>query len=221
MTLLGRATGKVGAMARAARKSRKRFGAALAPFVLGDAALRERRGELMHLDRFEAVRDFPTLATSVGKLAHAGYMTELVRELLPERAPDPRAFDLYREALELLDAGDPSVELLRAFELGVLEVAGLRPMLDACVRCGGGDAAAGFDPASGVVCASCGPGPVAMAESTRRDLCGRQALALAQAAARPMARECNAEARTALVTFVQYHLGRKLRSVDVIAQLAR
>ena len=222
VTLFGRETGKLGAIARAARRSRKRFGAALAPFVLGEAELKERRGDLWQLLRFDAIRDFPTIATDVAKLGHASYLTELCRELLPERAPDSRIFDLYARALELLDAGPPSLPLLRAYELHLLDAVGLRPMLGACVRCAAAGPAAGFDPAAGMLCEACAAaGALALGEATRQDLLGRQGQSFDEAAARPIDPEVNAQARRALVAFVEWHLGRRLKSVEVIAQMSQ
>src|SRR5262249_59649646 len=76
VTLMTRSHGKVGAMARGARKSRNRFGGALGPFVVGEAMLRERRGaDLMLLDSFHARRDFSRLGSDVVKMGHASYAT--------------------------------------------------------------------------------------------------------------------------------------------------
>lgn len=219
VTLFGRSTGKVSAMARGARRSRRRFGAALAPYVLGEASLRDGRGELMFLERFDAVRDFPSLAQDVAKLAHASYMTELVRELSPDHAAEARTFDLYAEALELLDGAPAAVELLRTFEMHLLEIVGIRPQLELCVRCGQGGPFAGFDPSAGVLCAGCGPAAIAFDESTRVEMRRRATIPLAQSGDPKLPKEMNAQARAAIVAFVEWHLGRPLRSVEVIARM--
>lgn len=219
VTLLGRATGKIAAIARSARKSRKRFGAALAPYILAEAQLTERRGELWQLVELEALRDFPTLGGELAKMAHAAYMTELCRESLPDHAPDERTFELYREALEVLDGGEPRVELLRAFELKLLDCVGFAPRLDACARCGSLEALCAFDPSVGVVCRACGSAKYPMDESTRMDLLSRRTLDFRTSVARPMAATVNAQARNALIAFVEWHIGRRLKSVDVIAQM--
>src|SRR4051794_31316296 len=56
-TLLLRAQGKVSALARGARRSRKRYGG-LELFARGEATLREGRGELWGLEGFDISRGF-------------------------------------------------------------------------------------------------------------------------------------------------------------------
>jgi DNA repair protein RecO (recombination protein O) len=220
VTLLTRGLGKVAALAKAARRSRKRFGAALQPFVLGEADLRERRVELFALDRFEPIRDLTVVTTDVARLAHAGYLTELVRELSPERAADAPVFDLYAEALVLIGERPARAELLRAFELRLLAALGLRPSLGRCAGCGGGAVGDQFDPArGGALCASCAPGALLLSRSAREALLTMDRLPFAEAAATRLAAEDNAQARSALIAFIEHHLGRRLRSPDFIAEL--
>ena len=116
VTLYTEARGKVAAFARAARKSRRRFGAALAYFVLGEAVLTERPGqELMSLESFSVRRDFSRLASDIGKMAHASYGTELVRELVPLFVPDARVLALLVELFATLETNGPSANGLRVF----------------------------------------------------------------------------------------------------------
>jgi DNA repair protein RecO (recombination protein O) len=57
VTLLGRPTGRVSAIARGARKSTRRFGGGLGLAATGEATLRDRSGaELSVLEGFEVVR---------------------------------------------------------------------------------------------------------------------------------------------------------------------
>ncbi|MBC8133885.1 MAG: recombination protein O N-terminal domain-containing protein, partial [Deltaproteobacteria bacterium] len=61
ITMLGRSTGCLGAIARGARKSQRRFGGGLGLCSVGDAALRERGGsELLTLERFDVTSSFPS-----------------------------------------------------------------------------------------------------------------------------------------------------------------
>ena len=55
VTLFGRDTGRLSALARGARKSQRRFAGGLSLCALGSAAIRERAGaELVTLERFDA-----------------------------------------------------------------------------------------------------------------------------------------------------------------------
>ena len=86
VTLLSRDEGKLSAIARGARKSKRRFGAALSLFGVGEARLTERAGaELGTLESFSSQRGFPGLYADVAKVAHGSYACELARELAPPR----------------------------------------------------------------------------------------------------------------------------------------
>ena len=79
VTLLGRSTGCLGAIARGARKSQRRFGGGLGLCSVGDASLRERGGsELLTLERFDVIASFPSLGSDIARMAHAAYIAELL-----------------------------------------------------------------------------------------------------------------------------------------------
>jgi DNA repair protein RecO (recombination protein O) len=229
VTLYTRSHGKVGAMARAARKSRRRFGAALAPFVVAEATLRERRGaELMLLEGFHARRDFSRLGEDVVRLGHASYATELVRELSAAHRPDEAILELLVELYQVVAAQPPRADVLRAFELQLLDELGLRPALDRCVGC---DTGAGLDRAildagrGGLLCPSCAGGATGTvrllpAEARARLLLLRDG-SLADAAARPPAPATEAAARDAVHALLGAHLAGPLRSLEFLRKLAR
>jgi DNA repair protein RecO (recombination protein O) len=223
VTLLTPARGKLSAIARAARKSTKRFGAGLSLFGVGEATLRERPGaELATLEAFHGARGFPHLMSDVAKVAHGGYACELVRELAPAHQPEPELFGLLVSLLELLDGAPARAETLRVFELAVLDAVGLRPELEQCIGCSS-DALDGatFDARrGGLVCADCAHGHGrALDGDARRALVRAQATPLAEAAAFALAPSVNAACREVLAGLVTEHLGRPLKSLEFIAKL--
>ncbi len=229
VTLFTRSHGKVGAMARSARKSRQRFGAALAPFVVGEAMLKERRGaELMLLESFHAVRDFTRLGLDVVRLGHASYATELVRELSAAHRPDPALFELLVELYQVVADHAPRADTLRAFELRLLDELGLGPALDRCVGCDT-EAPAALDRAivdagrGGLLCLSCAAparGTVrALPPAARARLLLIRAGSLGDAAARPPAPDTEAPAREALHALLAAHLTGPIRSLEFLRKL--
>src|SRR5512138_1358862 len=132
VTLLTRERGKVGAFARGARASKRRFSGLLEPFTLLSAELTDRRGELLGLESASALRAHGGIRTELARIAVAGYASELASELVRDAAPARPAS-------------------LRAFELGALAATGYMPRLDACARCGAGlpERPLRFDPADG------------------------------------------------------------------------
>ena len=224
VTLLGFETGRVSALARGARKSVKRFGAALGLFGVGEAMLVDKPNvELSALERFDGARGFPALMTDVAKVAHGGYACELTRELIPPRQPEPEIFELLVTFFAALEAAPARAETLRIFELLLLDALGLRPQLEACVACGTEELGAAGDVLDvrrgGVVCAHCHGHGRPLVDDVRRALVDAQALDLHAAAAFALPPSVNAGAREALGASIVDHVGRPLKSLEFIAKL--
>ncbi|MSP61631.1 MAG: DNA repair protein RecO [Myxococcales bacterium] len=231
-TLITRTAGKVSALARSARRSRKRFGGALELFGAGEATLVEGGGDLWRLESLHSQRGFPRLSQDVARLAHAAYVCELSRELSPHHGPEERIYTLLDEMLGLLDRGGEeatlpgaAAALLRAFELALLDAAGLAPSLDRCVGCDGpGGEGDHLDARrGGLVCAACaaGTGSPSLAPSTRRVLQDAQRVALgdARASAAAVAPGDAEAAREVLQSLLREHINKPLRTVEFIEKM--
>lgn len=124
-----RERGRVGAFARKARASRRRFPGLAAP-SLGRASLRERHGaDLLELTELDVDPVLLPLAADLRALGHASYVAELVERLLPEVEPAAEIFALVDEALRHIARNGPSARLLRALELKLLLLLGYLPDL--------------------------------------------------------------------------------------------
>lgn len=218
VTLLTRERGKVGAFARGARASRRRFAGLLEPFTLLSAELTDRRGDLLGLESASAIRAHGGIRTELARIAVAGYATELAGELVRDAEAHPQLFTLLSDFLGMLDAAPPRPAALRAYELGALAAAGFMPRLDSCARCGASlpDRAVRLDPAhGGLLCAACEPpggaGLPSLSPATVAMLLRLQAGGLA-AAGEPLEGAAAREAREALTRFVEQLLGRRLAS---------
>jgi DNA repair protein RecO (recombination protein O) len=171
VTLLTRELGCVSAMAKAARKSKRRFAGALEGFALIHVELSTGRGALSRLESARVTRVFPKLLTNLAALDAAGALLRLAREILPERAPEPAVFDSLIEALDWLDRGTPPLGLKLCCQARMLGLTGFAPLLSACVGCGREPRAgqpALFDAVrGGIVCRACGGGPERMSAQLR------------------------------------------------------
>jgi len=248
VTLLGRSTGCVGAIARGARKSQRRFGGGLDLCVVGEAGLRERPGsELLTLERFDVTQSFSSLGADVACMGHAAYVAELVAKLCAPRQPEPGIFDWLTAFLAALDGDGPSAERLRIFELGLLERLGFAPALEACAACGREDLArAGatidvrWDPGrGGVICKDCGARgrpmrPVVRQELARLAAEARRGMTAAQTPSGSAASAAGAASapatsaadvargcRDALRELIGTHLSAPLKSLEFLAKLPR
>lgn len=129
--------GRVSALARAARRSTKRFGGALDPGSRVDAALRPGSGSLWHLDEAALIDGRLGARRDLGLVGLLGYATELCAGLAREHHSEPRLFGLLDMAGLLLGAmsGPPGALFRLALEAKALTFAGFQPALDRCAIC--------------------------------------------------------------------------------------
>src|SRR5690349_4779408 len=85
VTLFTRSEGKVRGVARAAKKSRRRFGGALEPMTYVKANWDDReRQELARLDSCEVLESPLTTEVGYARAVALGHVAELLDELLPD-----------------------------------------------------------------------------------------------------------------------------------------
>jgi DNA repair protein RecO len=139
----------------------------------GEALLYPRRDGLSILGGFDRETSFRALRRSLPRLEAAFSMLEVLAEASREEHADPALHALALESLRDLE-GCPvervPLALLR-FDLRLLAVLGLGPVLGACVSCGG---ALGGRPApvlsplrGGALCADCRGGDARAVPATR------------------------------------------------------
>lgn len=222
VTFFTREMGKVGAFARSAKKSQKRFGGALEPFHRLKIAARDRRGELLSLSSADIDCARAAISLDLDLIARASYLTELLTEATREREAHPEIFDLVDAGFDVLaSAPFASLEKLRrdgwliAFEMKLLSLAGYRPQLHACAECGDGAAARyRFVPDRGALyCAEHAHGEgVAIGAGTARILDASLAADVRHLDRFAFSATQVEEARSLLAPFLRHQLGKELRS---------
>ncbi len=97
VTLFTRAEGKVRGVARAAKKSQRRFGGALEPLTYVRAFYEDReRQELSRLDALEVLESPLASEVSYPRAVALAHVAELLDELLPDRDWRPPRFQASR-----------------------------------------------------------------------------------------------------------------------------
>lgn len=152
--------GRIGAIAKGARRPRSRFGGRLEPFFRLDLVLHEGRGELMTVTAASTVDGYPRLRQGSRTLGAAARACDAVLRLLDAAEPNPAAYNLLCRYLAMLNdparGGRAELSEALAFRLKLALAAGFAPELGSCARCGEADHLTGFSGAAGgVVCASC------------------------------------------------------------------
>jgi DNA repair protein RecO (recombination protein O) len=222
ITILGRTTGRIRAVAKGVRRTKSRFGARLEPFTHVDLMLHPGRSldiitqaEVIRSYGEPLARDYPRYTAGVAMLETAERFTPV------EKEPALRQLLLLIGGLRALAEAEHDPRLvLDAFLLRSLAVAGYAPALEECARCGapGKDRArerrlpAFAIAAGGMVCASCRP-PGAASPAA-----GTVALMLAllrgdwESADRSERRH-RVECSGLVAAYLQWHLEHSIRSL--------
>ena len=185
--LYSKTRGRLGAIAKGARKPKSRFGGRLEPFFRLDLLLHEGRGDLMTVTSATTVDGYPRLRSSGPALSAGARACDAVLRLLDSAEPNLPAYNLLCRYLSLLDDPGPSraaagLEVALSFRLKLALVAGFAPELASCARCGEAEHLAGFSGAAGgVVCAGCEAGSFDLSEEAHRFMVEALAQPLAEA----------------------------------------
>jgi DNA repair protein RecO (recombination protein O) len=127
VVFLTRDRGKKRGVAPNARKSRKRFGAALEPLTeVRISYFEKEQRDLVGVNYAEPVRS-PMSAVSPEALGYSHYFAELIDEWAAEADVDERLYRLGTSALEALVSGVPVEALARYFECWLLRLQGVYP----------------------------------------------------------------------------------------------
>jgi len=175
--------GRVGAIARGARRARSRFGARLEPFFHIRAVLHEGRGDLYTVTSADTISAHGPLREHATTLDAAARACDAVSRLFETSDPHPEVFRLLANELTLLgsDAAHARPSNGLALRLKLLLAAGILPQLATCAACGEQEHLGGFSAAAGgVVCNSCEAAAFPLGEESYQFLVAAVGTPLAQ-----------------------------------------
>jgi DNA repair protein RecO (recombination protein O) len=136
VTLFTRAEGKVKGVARAAKKSRRRFGGALEPLTCVRVHYDDReRQDLARLDSCDILESPLTSAMDYSRVVALEHIAETLDELLPDREANDAIYRLAVSVLRQLRNGSIWMPLTY-FQLWLVRLVGFLPELGMCSNCG-------------------------------------------------------------------------------------
>ena len=220
--------GRMRGVAKAALKSRKRFGGALEPMTLARAWFAERpRQELVRLDQLEIVRSPLSARVDHSRMAVLSFYAEVLDEALPERDPQDTIFRLLVSVLEQTAAVESEFVqpwmALTYFSLWMTRLMGLLPDTGHCMVCG--EALRGAEVsfsnyADGLFCGLHANGSASALSADSWQLAQRMLRAPASGfAAEPWPRKRGQDLRRFTLQTLERHLERKLKSAEALARL--
>lgn len=216
VSVLGRKSGRIRAVAKGVRRTRSRFGGRLEPFTHVDLMLYTGR-TLDVITQAETVRsyggplagDYPRYTAGTAMLETAERFTAV------EKEPALRQFLLLVGGLRtLVDGGHEPRLVLDAYLLRSLAVAGYAPALDECAICGtrGIESRLFGIAAGGLVCGSC-RAPGAATASVAALALMRALLRGDWARADGSERRHQVETSGLVAAYAQWHLEHSIRSL--------
>jgi DNA repair protein RecO (recombination protein O) len=193
LSLFTEQLGQVSALARAARKSQRRFGGSLEPFHTLHLELEEAsNAELMMLQTAQITHARTHLYEHLESMEAAGKFSGWIRHASPAHTPEPQLWALAQSCMDRLEAvaqsradGDAAAASARArlvlvaHGLWLLSASGWRLELEHCVqsgaRCPDGKSAMVDPERGGLVSRAEGGAPFVVSGPARRRLIAAQA----------------------------------------------
>jgi len=136
VTLFTQDFGKIGALAKGAKRLKSPFESALDLLALCRIVFLHKTSEALDLlTEAKLLRRFRPLGRNLLNLYAGYYVAELLGDLTDHNDPHPELFNLADQTLTALAAGEPVARWVIRFELGMLRILGHMPSLDICVEC--------------------------------------------------------------------------------------
>lgn len=156
LTVLSRDYGKIALIAKAARRTDSKFGAALDLLTLSELVFYEAEN-LKLLKEASIIEEFRAIKSDYDRVSIALRTAHLLNQLLEDDHPDAPVFDLLRDFLVQLSAMKNIESGELAFKLKLLRALGVVPRMSSCTR-GGHKLTDEFwfsSQSGGFVCANC------------------------------------------------------------------
>ena len=155
VTLLTREMGKMGAIARGAKKTRSRMAAITQPFIHGDFLIQTGTG-LGTIQQGDVIHSHRKIREDIFLTAYASYMVEMADKLTEQRKYYPGLMEELLEAMSRMESGQDPEILASMFEWKMYNVAGFAPVVHQCVSCGNNEPYAAFSiQEGGLLCSRC------------------------------------------------------------------
>jgi DNA repair protein RecO (recombination protein O) len=148
--------GKVGVMARGAKKVKSRHAAVTQLFTYGDFVFFKQRGHMGSLNSAEIIEAHHALREDLHMSAHASYLVEMTDRMLGDEEGSTYIFEQLKSGLMAIEEGKDMQIVVHLYEMKMFELAGYLPVTDACVSCGETSGITSFSPAmGGTLCTRC------------------------------------------------------------------
>jgi len=135
LTLLTRELGKIGVVARGAKKTNSRLASSSQLFTYGSFLIQKGSG-LGTLSQGEIIHSFRDLREDLVATSYASLIVELTDKAVEEKKNNPFLFELLYQLLNYMNEGTDAEVLAYIYMTKMIPVLGLHPFFDECINCG-------------------------------------------------------------------------------------
>ncbi|MFC1674764.1 DNA repair protein RecO [Candidatus Omnitrophota bacterium] len=218
--------GKVSGILKGIRKNPEKFASSLEPFSLNELIFYKKENNPVHLVSACDLKDnFNLIRQNMQRITCASIIAELLDVLMPAEDRNEEIFDLAIESLKALEINTRPEKIAAIFKIKLLALSGFKPHIDSCVSCDSriaGESRFSLN-LGGLLCQRCFP----------RDTKSRQVFRGTVASILHIERnefkdnlnlgmnpQIKKELDMVLNSFLNFHLGKELKSVKVSNKLA-
>jgi len=218
--------GKLSAIAKGAKRSRKRFLGSLELFCLIELLFSEKKEQnLAMIDQINVRHFYRKIREDLRKFAYASFFLELILEFTAERQRLSSVFNLLVKLLNYLESRDFDEKDFIIFQVKFLSLLGYEPNFQSCYICKKrlAEGRAYFSPADGSsVCPICMYGhhpllPLSM--EALRILQRSREIPLEEMNHLSLSPESIAECKEVISCFIQYLLNKRLKSEVFLSKI--
>ena len=223
VSLFTRDQGKIKGVAKAAMKSRRRFGGALEPMTYVRASYAEKpKQELVRLDSCEILSSPLSQPVDYVRASVLAFFSEVLEHTLPDHDPQETVFRLLLAVLEYTRVEQPWMPLTY-FALWVTRLMGWLPDLSRCVVCAAplsGTSVQFHSQANGLYCTDHARGGYSRLSADSHSLAMRIFRSpISALAADPWPRQRAVDLRRFALQSLERNMERKLATAAVLARL--
>lgn len=224
VTIYSREFGKLGFMARGAKKTNSRLSAISQLFMHGSFLYMKSKG-LGTLQQGEILSSLRSIREDIFKTAYASYLVDLLDKSTEERKPNPFLFELIYQSLCYIDEDYDMEIITNIFEMKMLAILGLYPCMNKCAVCGNQEGHFAFSiRENGLICHRCyekDPYRLSMSQAAVKLLRLFYYFDINRLGTISVKRETKKELRTAISMYYNEYSGLNLKTKRFLEQMDR
>lgn len=143
----------IGIIAKGARRLKSKLRTGTVLFTLGDFHVYYKEDGLSTLISVDIIENFINFNIKIEAYSYACLLTDIVNQVNKQEIND--VYNLYKQSLIKLNQGFNPLVITNIFEVQILDVLGIKPNYDICIKCGNNSVTSFSVDLGGGICHEC------------------------------------------------------------------